>query len=380
MTGATRFFWLAALMFAPGAAFAQGPLTTRGAAFFETYSFGASDSGKTLIYKTVSELTVPIGADVKLGRRGSFAVSSGFAMVKLVSNDPLFPSQRLSGPLDTETRLSWELVPGKLIVLANGVVPTGSKTVQREQLAILGAISSDVIGYSAPSLGSGGNLGGGVVGAVPVGKFSAGFGATYKQALSYQPLAGQTRVLQPGSELRFRTGFEGAAARRTFVRVAAILARSSRDRIADTVRNGVGTRVIAYLSVNQAFGKASVTVYGFDVYRGSPQVEPTPTGAAILPKGNLISAGARLDYAVSTRTTLSPRLEVRGSAAAADTASAALQRLGSSFRFGVDARQVLKTGMAAVLQAGGVVGSLLQAGQAIPFSGLRAALSLEYTP
>ena len=122
-------------------------------------------------------------------------------------------------------------------------------------------------------------------------------------------------------------------------------------------------------------------MYGFDVLRGSPQIEQTATGAALLPKGNLIAGGLRADLTVARRTTVSPRFEYRLSAAAADTSAAAtLQRLGASARFGVDARQSLNRSLAAVLQLGGVTGNVIQAQNEIPFTGLRAALQFEYTP
>lgn len=363
----------AALALVPAA---RAQVTVRGAALYESYRF---DPG--LVFNKVTEMTVPVGLDIRLGRLGSLALSSGYANVRLISADPgQLQDQTVSGPLDTEARLSVDVIPGKLVLIANGAVPTGTKTVQQEQLAVLGAISSDVIGFSASNLGSGGNVGGGFVGALPLGKFALGFGATYKQSLSYQPILGQTSTLQPGPEIRFRGGLEGAIGRRTFLRLAGIFAQSSPDKVAGATRNGVGTRMIGYISINHGFGPLAVTLYGFDVYRGSPRIEQTATGAAYLPKGNLLAGGARLDYTVAPRTTVSPRVEYRLSAAAADTASTTLQRLGTSLRFGLDVRQDLARGFVAVLQAGGVTGNVIQAASRIGFNGLRAALSFEVTP
>lgn len=374
MMRAIRLVSLAALIL-PRGAFAQAPVTVRSAVLFESYSFAPG-----IVLSKVSEFTVPIGADIKIGSRGRFAVSGGFANVRVVTTDAQLGTQTLSSPLDTEARFSWDVIPGKLVVLANGAVPTGTKTVTPEKLTVLGAISSDIIGFTAPSMGSGGAVGGGVVGAVPLGMFSAGFGATYKNSLKYTPVATTTpSTLQPGMEFRFRGALEGALARRTFLRVAAIVAQSGRDKKSGLVVGGVGTRIIGYLSVNQAFGKASVTAYGFDVYRGNPQLESTATGPTVMPKGNLLAAGARLDYLLGARTTVSPRLEFRNSAAA-DPVTGAMGRLGSSFRFGVDARQQIRRGMAGVLQVGGVTGSVAQSGSSYSFSGLRAALSIEYAP
>jgi hypothetical protein len=136
--------------------------------------------------------------------------------------------------------------------------------------------------------------------------------------------------------------------------------------------------VITYLSLNHGLGRASVTAYGFDVLRGSPQIEQTALGAAVLPKGNLIAGGLRIDITAAPRTVLSPRFEYRLSSAA-DTAGT-LRRLGSSARFGVDVRQSLSRSLAAVLQAGGAAGSVARADGYVSFNGLRAAIQFELTP
>jgi hypothetical protein len=214
---------------------------------------------------------------------------------------------------------------------------------------------------------------------VPAGKFAIGFGATYKMPLAYTPVASTSPTsLQPGAELRIRGGIEGGLGPRTYLRFAGIFARSTQDKVGGTLKNGVGNRLIGYLSLNHGLGRASITAYGFDVLRGSPQIEPTALGAAVLPKGNLVAGGLRVDVTAAPRTTVSPRFEYRLSTAA-DTAGA-LRRLGSSARFGVDVRQTLSRSLAAVLQAGGAVGSVAKADGFVSFNGLRAAIQFELTP
>ena len=374
MTRALRCLVAAALVALPATASAQN-VSGRASVLFESYKF---DPG--LVFNKVAEMTVPIGVDIGLGRAGTFSLASGYANVKLTSASQQLSNQSVTGMLDTEGRLSLSVVPGKLIALLTGTMPTGTKTVDVEQLAVLGAISSDVIGFSASSLGSGGNVGGGFVAAIPAGKFALGLGATYKLPLQYTPVTSAS-PLQPGAEMRFRGGLEGSVGPKTYLRFAGIVARSSQDKVGGSLRNGVGTRMIGYLSLNQGVGKASITLYGFDVLRGSPQIEQTAVGAALLPKGNLIAGGFRADITAARRTIISPRFEYRISAAAADTlAGAALQRLGSSARFGVDLRQSLSRNFAAILQGGGVTGNVVQSGDNVPFKGFRAALQLEYTP
>jgi hypothetical protein len=101
-----------------------------------------------------------------------------------------------------------------------------------------------------------------------------------------------------------------------------------------------------------------------------------------VPSGNLVAGGLRADFSAAPRTTISPRLEYRVSALkqASATGSSSLQRLGSSFRYGVDARQTFSRLFAAVLQVGGLTGKVYQSSIGYPVSGFRAALQLDYTP
>ena len=85
-------------------------------------------------------------------------------MVQITADGAAQPNEAIQGPLDTEVRVSYDVIPGRLIVLVNGSAPTGT-TVPASELSVLGAISSDIIGFTAPSLGAGGDVGGGFVAA-----------------------------------------------------------------------------------------------------------------------------------------------------------------------------------------------------------------------
>ena len=365
------------LLLTSGPVAGQVALTrVRGAVFGESYSF---DEG--LVLRRVSEITVPVGVDLRLGRFADLTISTGWARVQLRSNDPAqLEDQQLSGVLDTELRLGVNAVPGKLIVLATGVIPTGINTVSDRELSLLGALSSDIIGFAAPSVGSGGSVGGGFAGALPLGTFAVGVGATYRYPLTYTPVLGDTTSLRPGAELRVRVGVEGPLARLTYLRAAAVYATRSKDALAGAPQHGVGNRVVGYVAVNQQLGPVATTIYGFDVYRSAPQLEPTAAGAALLPKGNLLAFGGRFAIAVREGTEVTPRFEFRFSAAEQDTAVAGLRRLGDSFRFGLDVRNQFTPLLAAVLQVGGTTGDVVQSGSDIGFRGTRAALHLELTP
>lgn len=367
---------LALALVVPATLGAQTRIRANTAALFESYRFGSG-----LVFNRVSELTVPLGVTVQLGSLGNVALSSGYARVDLKTADPTqLSDQQISGVMDTEVRLSVNILPGKLVALVTGAIPTGVKTVELEELSILGALSSDVIGFAASNLGTGGSVGGGFAGALPLGRFAIGLGATMKQPLGYTPVLGEPDRLTPGNELRFRAGVEGPLARRTYLRAAGIVARTAKDQVGGVTRHGVGNRFIGYLSVNQGLGPASITLYGFDVFRGDPQIEQTAVGAAVLPRGNLLAGGVRVDWPLGPVMSVSPRAEFRVSTAAPDTGVTRLERLGRSVRVGLDARRQLTPLLAVVLQGDGVTGHVMQGGSRITFDGFRAALHLELTP
>lgn len=371
----SRAAWLvfaAALAVPPSTA--HGQVTIRTAALFESYSFGEG-----VLIDNISEFTVPLVATVRLSRRSTVTLSGGFTAVNFGSADTgELADQSVSGPLDTEVRVAYDVVPGRLVALATGAIPSGTKTVAFEELSILGALSSDIIGFSAANLGTGGSVGGGFAGALPAGRFALGYGATYRQSMRYAPVAGSADQLTPGSEVRVRAGLEGPLARRTYVRFAGVYAARAKDAINGEPRNGIGNRVIGYLAVNQGLGGAELTLYGFDVFRGDPQIEPTATGAAVFPRGNLLAFGARAEF--GSRTVIAPRVEYRVSATARDTLDTTLRRAGSTLRVGADVHMPLGTRTTLVFQASGLTGSVVQAGENVGLGGFRGGVNLEFRP
>lgn len=348
----------------------------RGAYFAESYTF---DDG--LGYKNVSEYSWPVGINASLGRRLDLALSSGYVIVRLESAVPdQLPDQRLSGILDTEARLSYHVVPGRLIIFGTGIIPTGIQTVSAEQLSILGAIASDLIGFTATTLGSGGTVGGGFAGAMPVGRLAIGLSGTYTNPLSYVPVLGDSKALIPGAELRLRAGLEGPLGRRTYLRTAFIWAARQQDVVGDSTQNGVGDRFIGYVSANHEIGPGTATLFAFDVFRSNATLEPGLVGAAILPRGNLLAVGGRYDWRLGLQTTLAPRAEFRVSNVAPPEGETKLILAGQSFRAGVDLRRQFGRSLIGVLQVDGLTGFVVQAGERIGMKGFRASVHAEWRP
>jgi hypothetical protein len=355
---------------------AQGGISARTAVLYEQYQVDS-----LFIFSKVSEITVPLVVTVPFGQRGSFTLSGGMASVSLTSADPgQLADQSVSGLLDTQFRVAFTAVPGRLVVIASGTIPTGKKSLSQDQLFVLGPLASDVIGFSAGQLGSGGSVAGGLAGAFPLGRFALGAGATYTKPLSYVPVLGRSDELLPGAEFRGRLGLEGPLGRRTYLRLAGIYAVRQKDAINDSTQNGLGNRVIGYLAVNQGFGGASLTLYGFDVFRSDPQIEPTAVGAALLPRGNLLALGFQFAYPLGSSITLTPRGEYRLSAAAADTVDATLRRAGTTMRLGADLAYRASRSTRFVLLGSGLFGNAVQAGSDVGLTGVRVGLVVELTP
>ncbi len=346
------------------------------AVFAERYSF---EEG--LSFGRLSQFTAPIGIDLPLSRWGALAVSTAYVYTKVESAVDGLPDEELKGLADTDLRLSINMLPGRLMLLLGGVIPTGIETVDPRELSLLGAITSDIIGVTTNELGTGGKAALGVVGAFPVGKFALGLGVTADNSFAYQPVSDTTARLKPGNQLKIRAGFEGPLARRTYLRFAGLVAVRGSDEVDGSAVNTVGNRITGYLSLNQAIGSTSLIFYGFDIYRADPHLEPTALGSAYLPPGNLWAAGLRWDIPVATVWSLAPRAEFRNShLAPLDDPDAPLRLAGRSLRAGADFGRRLGRSFSLVLQADGITGFVVQEGTRIGLSGFRVALHGQFVP
>jgi hypothetical protein len=354
---------------------AEGQALAWTSAFVESYRF---DPG--LDFSRVTQVTVPIGVTMPF-RWGSLAFSSGYVYTELTAAaESALSDQSISGLLNTELRLSWDAVPGRLTVFAIGAIPTGVETVTQDELSVLAVVSSDIIGYANVNMANGGGVGGGFAGAVPLGRsWALGLGGTVLTAFPYTAVEGDTAELRPGTDVRVRLGVEGSLARRSYLRVAGVFLYRNNDVVGDQNLNGIGNRWVGYLSFDQGIGATSLNLYVFDVYRNKPQLEATAVGAAVLPRGNLVGAGARLDWPLGGSTLLTPRFEVRSSRTA-DEPDGDLEHSGESLRAGIDLRQALHANWSVVLQVDGATGFVRSEGVSPGFDGFRAALHLEWTP
>lgn len=371
----TLTIWLSLAVLAPGAA-AHGQVGVNTALLFEKYTFGSG-----LDYSEVSQLSLPFTLSASLGGRAALTVSGGLTRVELVGADSdSGAGKEISGLVDTEARLVMQVVPDRFSFLLTAVAPTGMKELEIEEGAVLNALSSQVVGFSTMSLGSGGRAGAGFAGALPVGELALGFAGTYTHSLAYNPVIGQDAEWKPGGELRIRAGLEGTAAPGTYLRVAAIFASRQADLIDGEEYGQTGKQLHGYAAVNRDVGSGSFTVYAMDSYRSAPQVEATGVGAVLLPKGNLLSLGARAEIPVVGETTIIPQVELRRLSEALRDASGdgTMQSAGSTVRAGANLRHAIRPGVALILEGSGLFGNVGRGdGATVDVSGFRGGLHLE---
>src|SRR5205809_7321299 len=108
----------------------------------------------------------------------------------------------IAGPTDTDVRLSWAAVSGRLIVSVAGTLPTGKRAVDTSAVPLLSALATEVLNFTTPSFGTGGGVTGGFPPASKLGERRAlGEGGGYRWYARYTPVAGGGD-LEPGAEGR----------------------------------------------------------------------------------------------------------------------------------------------------------------------------------
>jgi hypothetical protein len=317
-----------------------------------------------------------------MGNRTHVTLSSGVTRVSLTGDPSVgLEDQEISGLIDTEARLVVELIPDRVSFLATGVLPTGIGTLEVDEEAVLTALSSQVIGFSTTRLGGGGRAGAGFVGAFPVGEMALGLAGSYTYSSAYTPLQSQPTEWKPGGELRIRAGLEGPVAPQSYIRLAAIYASRQADELDGDPQAEMGNQIHVYGALNQGINGSSLTLYLFDSYRSAPQLEVTTIGTVMVPKGNLLGLGAKLEIPIARETRLIPKAEFRRLTEAPREGlfDGSMEAAGSTFRVGADLKHPLNPNLALVLEGNGLFGNVgTGRGSTVGVSGFRGGLHLEF--
>lgn len=355
----------------PAVAVAQaGSVSARTGVFFESYSFGAG-----LAFRRISELTVPVSVTQRLGNR--FVLDFGTAYASVSVRQANGNTLDHSGLVNTDLRTTVGVIPGRLIFTLVGTVPTGASAVPDTTIPLFGATATDLLGFTTPGFGSGGGVSAGFASAFKMGSdWAIGTGASYRYGASYTPVVGGS-TLTPGGEVRARFGIEGpfGGGGGKYFRGAFIYTTTGDNDIGGGGRSGIGDRALAYAALSVPLGRANLALYGWDMRRLRARNYNVP-GTIVVPRGNVLALGARLERPVSPRLTLVPLVEFRHELTGPTDK---MQLLGYLVRTGTDLRYRLSEQATAVVQTQLAFGSLRDLNQSISIVGPRLGALIEWT-
>jgi hypothetical protein len=170
-------------------------------AFIRSFSF---DSG--IGARRVTQWGVPLAARIAVGRRMTFAISSGWASTELASYDGW--TRWFAGLTDAEARVSYVLGRDVAVITLGGNLPIGAapSTVDR---AVTGATASNMIAFPVTRFRSGPAATGALAVARRWGGVNVGFGAGVRWAGSFQPVRDEPSRFSPALEGRLHAGASG---------------------------------------------------------------------------------------------------------------------------------------------------------------------------
>ena len=165
----------------------------------------------------ISQFSVPLFALIPVMPALTIDVGTAFASATVeresvdASNNPVTVRSEMSGLTDTQIRANYTFGQD-FVVLTLGVnAPTGSATVEPEELEAATRIGSDFLMFPISGFGSGFGVTGGVAVARSVGSWNVGFGASIRHSGEYEPFrdaSGTALKFQPGPEYRARFGVD----------------------------------------------------------------------------------------------------------------------------------------------------------------------------
>jgi hypothetical protein len=367
MTRARGLLPLLALL-APASIAGQAAGTVaRSGVFMESYSFGAG-----LAFRRISELTIPFTVTQRFGSRVVLDVGTAYARasVREEGGNTIVHS----GLIDTDLRATIALVPGRFVFTVVGTVPTGATAVPDTTIPLFGATATDLLGFTTPGFGSGGGVSAGFASAFKMGSnWAIGTGASYRYGASYTPVKGGGD-LTPGGEIRARLGIEGPFGGGKYFRGALVYTTTAANEFGAGLQSSIGDRVLAYAAVSMPVGSSNLSLYGWEMRRLRARDYDVP-GTVVVPRGNVVALGARLERPLSPNATLVPLLEFRHELTGPVDK---MELLGYLVRGGTDLRYRLGDRVTGVIQAQLAFGQLQDEGTSVSILGPRLGAFLEW--
>jgi hypothetical protein len=225
----------------------------------EAYSFG--DPEKVDLERVVL-VTVPLTVIVPLTRQLELGVNGAYARGEVRRGDG--SEAALSGPIDTEVRLTAALAQDRLRLGIVALLPTGRSELTAEELDVAGVIAADLLPFAISNWGTGGGIGVNAAAAVPVGfNMAVGVSGGYVVTREFEPRSDASFAYRPGNQLHVRAALDRSFGSAGKASLQLIYQQFSQDRSGDANLYQAGDRLQAVASYAFAAGAtASGVVYG----------------------------------------------------------------------------------------------------------------------
>ena len=241
----------------PSGAASQATTGAAGGAHYESYSFGDPTAAGV---ESLSLLTIPLGAVVRLGTRTDVRVNGAWARGTMTYEGR---ETRIEGPIDTEFAATFRLAGGRLAVTGVVLLPTGHATHTTDEAVAAAYFASDLLLFRTSNWGTGGGLGMRASASRRFGSLGAGVSFGYFQGRDFSPVDQSDLTYRPGNNVVARMALDrivGASGKASLV----LTYRGyDDDRLDGANLFRSGTRFQAIGSYAFAFGRrASGVVYG----------------------------------------------------------------------------------------------------------------------
>jgi hypothetical protein len=270
---------------------------------YESYFFSAAED---VSLDRLSLLTVPLGARIAFTRSIDLEVAGAWAVA--TAERPDGTSSDVSGPTDTELRLTATFGRGAVALTGIALLPTGSEALTLEEADIAGLIAADVLPFRITNWGTGGGFGASTSFAQGFGEYAAGISVGYVVAREFEPISDDDFTYRPGNQLHVR-----AAIDRTFGSAGKAALVLTMQRYADDELDGAnlfstGDRYQALGSYAfAAGGRGNGIVYAGYLHRGEGEFDE---GADVVPAQGLAFGGVGLELPAG-RALLQPSVDLR---------------------------------------------------------------------
>jgi hypothetical protein len=215
----------------------------------------------------------------------------------------------LSGPIDTEVRLTAALMQDRMRISAVGLIPTGKSQLTPDELDVAGVVAADLLPFAISNWGSGGGIGLSAAAALPASEdMTVGLSAGYVLAREFEPVADNDFAYRPGNQLQIRAALDQTFGVSGKASVSLTFLKYSADQGSGANLFQAGNRLQALASYAFAAG-ANATGLIYAGYLRRQEGEYT-TVTLVTPAQNLIfgGVGARVPMG---RSVLQPALDLR---------------------------------------------------------------------